>query len=586
MEGDTPAAPASEDLRLPKRRIWPFLLVVVLLLGGGAFFLVRILDKPDPMTVLIAIDLDGGWWQGSKPSATLADGLAEHLEKIGFVPLKNGDPKVSDALERAASPQEAAKKLGAAFVVYGKLEPKVIEHPIEGGYFETRLDGKILVAFVGEQPVETEPVSSWSGAKKQDTALDLLGDSLAPMVFDVTLPVLLKHPAIVALTEGAATDKARVMQARGYVELREQKLAEAKKNYEKLPDERKAEERGRREVKYLGSFDRAAALCGVTKKGPLVHIQSVRPFFSPLQNDLAYIRDLERISFLSPNGQEQEMYRGYNVYGYPGVDRDGKHIVLIEDIFGWARAVTLIDAPGKTKRLLVDPRRYPVEPALSTDGSAVALWDRACKTCVARLLVLSLPDGKRLYTGGDGETALAGLAWVGPKRMVFLERPPPKQESGADDPDAAVGEQRLMELNVGESAPKPIEIHKSVAGESYGPPSASADGRYIAMSRWGAVRSDLAVFDREEKKLTVYDIAWRVQRPTMSPDGKSVTFEQTGDIFTFGFESSKSTRITQNPSDERYPLFSLDGKSVLFESRSRDPNFASRTISSIGLVGL
>jgi hypothetical protein len=592
--GAPEAAPLSEDLRLPKRPLWPFLILAILLLGGLAF-LWRTLRRPDPMTVLVAVQLDGGWWEGSKPSATLADGLAEHLEKIGFVPLKSGDPKVTEALERAASPLDAAKKLDAAFVIYGKLEPKIIEHPIEGGYFETRLEAKIQVAHVGEQPVDTQQISSWSGAKNKEQALDLLGDSLSAMVFDAALPVLLQHPDVKALSEGGVGDKTRVMQSKAYVELRAKKLTEAKTNYDKLPDEKKNEERGRREVKYLGPFDRAAALCGVTKKGVVAHIQSVKPFFSPMENELGYLTELERIVFISPNGEEQEMYRGYNVYGYPGVDRDGKHIVLIEDIFGWARAVTLVDAPGQSKRLLVDPRRYPVEPALSTDGSAVALWDRACKTCAARLLVIALPSGNKLYAGGDGETSLAGLTWVGPKTLVFLERPPPEQKKqkktdGVDPDDLPdeeeLGDQHLMELDLGVESPKPVEIHKAVAGESYGPPAASGDGRYIAMSRWGPLRTDLAVFDRQEKKLTVYDVPYRVERPAVSPDGRRVAFEQRGDIMSFGFDEQKVTRLTQNPSSERYPLFSLDGKSVVFESRTRDPNFERRLISSIGSVGL
>jgi hypothetical protein len=590
MQGTPEPLPsASEDLRLPKRRIWPVLLVLLVVLGVGGFFLLRVLNRPDPMTVLVAIELEGGWWEGSQPSATLADGIAEHLEKIGFVPLKNGDPKVTDALERASSPREAAKKLGAAFVIYGKLEPKVIEHPIEGGYFETRIEQKLLVAHIDEEPVETEAISSWSGAKEKGHAMELLGDSLAAMVFDAMLPVLLKHPDIKALSEGGMSDKTRVMQSKAYVELREKKLTEAKGNYDKIPEEKKNQERGRHEPKYLGKFDRAAALCAATKKGVVAHIQSVRLFFSPVQNDLSYLRDLERVVFLAPDGSETEMYRGYNIYGYPSADRDGKHIVLIEDIFGWARAVTLVDAPGQSKRLLVDPRRYPVEPSLSNDGSAVALWDRACKTCAARLLVLGLPSGKKLYAGGDGETSLSGLTWVGPKTLVFLERPPPEKKKTADGEETEVdeaGEQRLMELDLGAPEPKPVEIHKPVVGESYGPPAASADGRYVAMSRWAPLRTDLAVFDRQEKKLTVYDIPFRVDRPAISPDGRRVVFERSGDVQMFGFDDNKNTRLTQNPSTERYPLFAVDGKSVFFESRTRDPNFESRIISSIGQVGL
>ena len=52
------------------------------------------------------------------------------------------------------------------------------------------------------------------------------------------------------------------------------------------------------------------------------------------------------------------------------------------------------------------------------------------------------------------------------------------------------------------------------------------------------------------------------------------------------FDGAKTKRLTENPFSERYPVFALDGKSVLFESRSKDPNFSSRTISAVGFVQL
>jgi Tol biopolymer transport system component len=199
--------------------------------------------------------------------------------------------------------------------------------------------------------------------------------------------------------------------------------------------------------------------------------------------------------------------------------------------------------------------------------------------------VLALPEGKPLYAGADGESALGGFTWTGPKRLAFLDRPPPKQE-GDEDPKKALGEHRLMEIDLTKEPPTPDLLQKAVADESYGPPSASADGRYIALSRYSSETISLALFDRNEKKLSVFDIAWRVDRPALSPDGKRVAFERGGDIAIFTFDGAKTVRLTENPSIERYPLFALDGRSVFFESRSKDPNFSSRNVSAVGTVQL
>jgi len=64
------APPPSEDLlRLPKRSVWPvvvFFAVVFLGIGGLIY---REVTAPDPLKVLVAIDLEGTWWEGSEPAA-------------------------------------------------------------------------------------------------------------------------------------------------------------------------------------------------------------------------------------------------------------------------------------------------------------------------------------------------------------------------------------------------------------------------------------------------------------------------------------------------------------------------------------
>ena len=70
-----------------------------------------LLTEPLPLRVLIAVDVDGYWWEGSKPAAEVADALAAQLADMGFDPVRAGDPDTTQVLEDAPDPVAAARKL-------------------------------------------------------------------------------------------------------------------------------------------------------------------------------------------------------------------------------------------------------------------------------------------------------------------------------------------------------------------------------------------------------------------------------------------------------------------------------------------
>jgi hypothetical protein len=583
--------PASDDIAalVPKRRLWPVAAALLLLLAVGGAGAYVVASRPEPLRVLVAIDLGGTWWEGSKPAAALADQLALRLEKLGFDPVKAGEPKTTAVLERAQSPEAAARELRAAFVISARLEPEIIEHPVEGGYFEVRVAGPVALGWRQEPASEAGTVSSWAGAKDKERALTALAESIADMTFDAVMPAIVEHASMRELLEGPATERAKLSLARGYVELRAKRLAEAKLAYEKLAEKRLAEELGGAKVEYHGPLDRVASLCAAGPEGFLVKTSSVRPFFAPSSNELRYVLELERVGWLRAKASEKTVFEGYNVYGYATAGSGGRPVVLIEDLFGWAKTITVIEADGKPKRLRVDPKHRFADPKVSPDGTAVALWDRDCAQCAASLLVISLPEGKELHRTDAKAVSLGGFAWVGARTLAYLERPlpPPStaehDESAGDDPKLR---QRLVELDLTRAPAAIAIVYTAVAGESLGSPSAPLDGKRLALQRRSDDGLHLAVLDRESKKLTAYDVAGWVESPAFSPDGSLVAFERAGDIALFSLETGKTRALTKNPFVERYPIFSADAKRVAFESRDRDPNFPARGVSVVASVSL
>ncbi len=143
------AAPSSAlEAFVPKRRLWPVFAVLLAIVGGTAFFAYRSLTASDPLRILVAIDLDGYWWEGSTPAARLADELGSQLAELGFDPVKGGDPKVMKILESSKDPRAAAKKLGAGFIIEAHLPPEIVQHPVKDGYFEVRVEGPVTLTYL------------------------------------------------------------------------------------------------------------------------------------------------------------------------------------------------------------------------------------------------------------------------------------------------------------------------------------------------------------------------------------------------------------------------------------------------------
>lgn len=593
--------PASElelgddvEAQLKTRRVWPYLLVLSLLLLGGAGLGYYLSTRPDPKLILVAVDIDGYWWEGSEASAIVTDRFAARLEELGFTPVRSGDPKVTDLLERAESPETAQGQLGAGFLVSGRLEPEFIEHPVEGGYFEVRTKGNVVVRHIGEDPVQAGSVDGWSGAKNKKRAAALLGKNLADRVFDRAIAALMDHPVLKGILEGPdAIERGKLKRAKAYVDLRKTRLEAAGQAYRDMLKQRKAAEKGGHDLKYHGVFDAEDTLCGVTPRGFLSKQSRIRPFFSPRNNELNYYRELDHLRWVSFDGKPTDVVRGYNLYSYPATSPEGEVVLYIEDIFGWAKTITLVRGDSKPKRVRVDPKHRFQAPRVAPKGKLAAMYDKPCRKCPPHLLVVELTAGKTVFSIDAKDGDVQGYDWLSEHELLVAFKPfaPPPPPSEGDDSGLETVEPTepppggLFVVDLAAKKPELERVYEAGEGESFSWVRSSRDGKKVVLPREAPDTERLALFDREAHELESYQVGGGAYMPEIAPDGSAAVFEQDGEIVHFEFAPKRRTRLTNNAVRDRYPAFSPDGKRIYYESLGDDPNFSrSRNVSIIASI--
>src|SRR5262249_39725279 len=139
-------------------------------------------------------------------------------------------------------------------------------------------------------------------------------------------------------------------------------------------------------------------LVGVAPGGYFVKTADVAPFFSVKSRSTGRSELLETVAFRPLDGPPPKdpaeaaalpaLWKGYHVFTYPSASREGDRVALVEDLFGWAKTITMVDRAGAAKRVRIDPEHRFVDPKLAPGGRFVAAYDRPRPGAPADLLVL------------------------------------------------------------------------------------------------------------------------------------------------------------------------------------------------------
>lgn len=573
----------------PKRAgaLWVVLAVAALAAGGLGFLLTR--ETREPLRVLVAVDAEGQWWDGSTSAARLLDNVVPHLKKLGFDVVEGGDPALLEKLAGAASPEEAAKRVGASFIVTGPLKVEVTELK-EAGVVEVRAKGQIHLAHATGEAKALGEVRTWSGAGEKAEALRLASESLGWQTFDVLLPGLMAHEAVQAIVKGGdAIAAGKLSAAKVYLEKRASQLDFSKNTYADLASRFKAADQSPTKITLHTSLTRQDGLCAVGASGFFVKSSAIRPFYSPVNEALSYFLELERLSWQGVDGKQRSVFEGYNVLGYASASPDGTTAAYVEDLYGGATALHAVRGLEPSKRLFMEPKLRLAEPKVSPGAGLVAAWARSCRNCPAAVLVVDVASGRELYRSDPKLEPLGGFAWLGPRRLGALVRSAEanaKTGEQAAEVEPPPSSQRLQAIDF-EVAPPKITLLGSVSADAkLTLPTSSGDGARVVFNRYADDGMNLALYDSKTEQLEPLAVHG-ANEPAISPAGTKIAFMFDNDISIYDLATKVTTPLTRTGNDFslRYPQFSLDGKLVYFEVRAKDPVFPKeRSLSAVASV--
>jgi len=306
------------------------------------------------------------------------------------------------------------------------------------------------------------------------------------------------------------------------------------------------------------------------------------PAYSPDGASLAFHEaDADGGIFIA--GATGESVRRLTDIGFnPAWSPDGKQIAFTTEEVGepsnrlTTSALYVVDASGGTPRKLTDGSDA-IQPAWSPSGRRIVYWSNT--------------KGQRdLYTiaaTGGARTALTNDAaidwspvWSSDGRYVYFS-----SDRG--------GEMNLWRIAVDEAAgapkgnPEPITngVQASAALARF---SGNGD-RLVFRSRVSSINPVAIPFDPATARAgvpKVLDGSNNIRVPSdVSPDGTQIALfsigERQEDLYLSRADGSTMHRLTDDPARDRAPMFTSDGRSIVFYS-NRDGNWAPWTMRTDG----
>jgi serine/threonine protein kinase/Tol biopolymer transport system component len=302
--------------------------------------------------------------------------------------------------------------------------------------------------------------------------------------------------------------------------------------------------------------------------------------FSPDGSLLAF-HESSAVGGVFVAGATGESVRRVTAFGFdPAWSPDSRQIAFgTEEINDPASRMSdstlyVVDVGGGTPRKLVDGDA--VQPSWSPSGRRIVYWSNTGGQ--RDIYTVAAAGGARVAVTDDAAIDWSPV-WSPDGRFVYFS-----SDRG--------GAMNLWRIAVDESSGRPQGGPEPVTAgvqASAGLPRFSRDGsRLVFQSRVAAVNPVAIPFDPTRERAgtpTVLDTQNNVRIPNdVSPDGKQIAFYNIGehqeDVF-IGSPDGRMRRVTDDAARDRGPMFTADGRSLVFYS-TRDGKWA---LWSVGVDG-
>jgi len=289
--------------------------------------------------------------------------------------------------------------------------------------------------------------------------------------------------------------------------------------------------------------------------------------------------DGSQVLFVRQEGTERSLYRVPVVGGEPRKvlddvweadwSPDGSRIVIARNrISGGASTdfVLIVDAAGQDAREIARLDNISLSsPRWSPDGTTIALVQTGTENSDSTLLLVNVADGsKRVLSPPPPLGRLSALVWIGSGGSLLYT----KSETIVVGQTAASSSQVVLQDVVSGEARSLMWLPSATGSLDVVGPGAIVLGSGYLRQNLREITLDGASAGSEGRWLTRGNSMDR--QPVFSPDGKWVLFSSNRsgnlDLWKLSTETGAIRRITEDQADDWDPAFTPDGRNILWSS--------------------
>lgn len=527
---------------------------------------------PHPLRIVLAVDAHGDPKISAPVIDKLKNELTASLEAAGFTAAHQEGPATVAVLDKEKVLVEAAKKVGAAFIVHIDIPSIFFDRATN----YTRAEGiQLELQKVGEEgALLPRPLSRGAGGATDDERLLNLGQWIAESMELRALEFLVDHPS----TQSALQSKdARAAKLRTYIDKREKAIADVRRTNDEVFKKMETGADIGAKLTLHNPGDAVESLWSTGPLGALVVRTSFKYVAKPRTMQVVPTSFEYDLAWISPGGERKVVH--HDVGNMQDVDtaRDGNRSVFFSATTrDEASKSFVVVEPGQPPRhIMLGPLEDTSKLALAPDGKMAALIVKTCKDCQDDLLVVSVDDGSVLFRMNSKDYYRKEMVWLDARKLAVIENKANFESKTIDEYGTIETEpQKLEMVDFSSKKPKVTLLAKNDQRTYLRDIVASQDGKkllYATKYGW------YALLDVASRKATpVYPGEDPAPYVRLSPDAKSIVYNGFEGIYLFELATRQKRRLTKHTS-RSLPRFSHDGTRVYI-------SFGSDGVNSRGLM--